>query len=101
METSCWFVQVRGIPQTAEFHALRSLGLVQRFGISCAGSMGHLVFARAGELWAVPFEGKRLVVADSPAKILEGVEVFGGGMALFSVARDGSLVHATLGTRAV
>jgi serine/threonine-protein kinase len=62
-------------------------------------STGHLVFARAGELWAVPFDRKRLVVTDSPTKALEGVEVFsgGGGMALFSVARDGSLVHATPG----
>jgi Tol biopolymer transport system component len=58
-------------------------------------STGQLVFARFGALWAVPFDRKRLVVTDSPAKVLEGVEVFTGGQALFSVARDGSLVHAT------
>jgi len=60
---------------------------------------GHLVFARAGELWAVPFDDKRLTVKDSPARVQEGVEVFGfgGGLALFSVARDGSLAHTTPG----
>ena len=60
---------------------------------------GHLVFARAGELWAVPFDHKRLTVTASPVKVVEGVEVFGfgSGMALFSVARDGSLAHATPG----
>jgi Tol biopolymer transport system component/DNA-binding winged helix-turn-helix (wHTH) protein len=63
---------------------------------------GQIVFARAGELWAVPFDRKRLVATDSPVKVLEGVEVFQpGGMALFSVARDGSLVHATPGTAIV
>jgi Tol biopolymer transport system component len=62
---------------------------------------GHLVFARAGDLWAVPFDRQRLVVTDSPAKVLEGVEVLTGGLALFSVARDGSLVHATPGTAIV
>jgi Tol biopolymer transport system component/DNA-binding winged helix-turn-helix (wHTH) protein len=59
---------------------------------------GHLVFARSGALWAVPFDHQRLVVTDLPAKVLEGVEVFGeGGLALFSVSRDGSLLHATPG----
>jgi serine/threonine-protein kinase len=60
---------------------------------------GHLVFARSGELWAVPFDDKRLIVTDSPVKVQEGVEVFGfgGGLALFSVARDGSLAHTTPG----
>jgi serine/threonine-protein kinase len=59
---------------------------------------GQIVFARAGELWAVPFDRKRLVATGSPVKVLEGVEVFApGGMALFSVARDGSLVYATPG----
>ena len=58
---------------------------------------GHVVFARAGELWAAPFDHKRLVLSDSPSKVLDGVEVFLFGMALFSVAHNGSLVHATPG----
>src|SRR4029078_7480570 len=58
---------------------------------------GHLVFARAGELWAVPFDRNRLVITGSAMPVLEGVQVNSGGMALFARGHDGTLVHAATG----
>jgi len=58
---------------------------------------GHLVFARAGELWAVPFDRNRLVITGSAMPVLEGVQVNSGGMALFAMGHDGTLVHAATG----
>jgi serine/threonine protein kinase/Tol biopolymer transport system component len=58
---------------------------------------GHVVFARRGELWAAPFDRNRLAITGAPTPVLEGVQVNSGGMALFAVASDGSLVHAAPG----
>jgi serine/threonine protein kinase/Tol biopolymer transport system component len=56
---------------------------------------GHLVFGRPGELWAAPFDRDRLAITGAPTPVAEGVQVNSGGLALFAVASDGSLVHAT------
>src|SRR5207249_4445895 len=58
---------------------------------------GQIVFARAGELWAVPFDRNRLAITGSPMPVLEGVQVNSGGMALFAMGHDGTLVHASTG----
>ncbi|HTL46040.1 MAG TPA: protein kinase [Vicinamibacterales bacterium] len=58
---------------------------------------GHLLFARDSDLWAVPFDRARLTVAGSPTPVLQGIEVNHGGMALFAIAHDGSLLHAAPG----
>ena len=55
---------------------------------------GHLLFSRPGELWAVPFDRRRLAITGSPVPAVDGVQVNTGGLALYAVARDGSLVHA-------
>ena len=52
---------------------------------------GHLVFWRAGSLWAVPFDPDRLVVEGSPVVVVEGV-------ASFSVAEVGAYALADNGT---
>ncbi len=62
---------------------------------------GHVVFARPGELWAAPFDRNRLAITGSPIPVFEGVQVNSGGMALFAVASDGSLVHAAPGRSVV
>jgi len=62
---------------------------------------GHLLFARPGELWAVPFDRDRLAITGSPMPALEGVQVNGGGLALYAMSRDGSLVHAASGRSVV
>jgi len=54
---------------------------------------GHLVFARTGSLWAVPFDADRLEMTGSPVPVLEGVQVRPGGFAQFALAADGSLVY--------
>ena len=62
---------------------------------------GHLVFARPGELWAARFDRQRLAIAGAPLPVLDGVQVNSGGMALFALARDGSLVYSAPGRSVV
>ena len=62
---------------------------------------GQILFARAGELWAAPFDRNRLAITGSPMPVLEGLQVNAGGMALFAMAHDGSLVHAAPGRSVV
>ncbi len=55
---------------------------------------GHIVFARANSLWAVPFDSDRLEVTGELTPVLEEVQVnTGGGLANFALAGDGSLVY--------
>lgn len=57
-------------------------------------STGHLVFARGGELLAVPFDVKQLEVTGSPIPFLHGVMVDpGGGAAQFSFSDVGSFIY--------
>ena len=58
---------------------------------------GHLVYARAGGLLAVPFDLKRLEVTGEPVSILEGVSMSPFGAAQFSFSGDGSLVYVSGG----
>ncbi|MBI4479946.1 MAG: PD40 domain-containing protein [Acidobacteria bacterium] len=54
---------------------------------------GHLVFARPGSLWAVPFDADRLELTGAPAPLLEDIQVNGSGLANYATADDGSLVY--------
>ena len=57
---------------------------------------GHLVFARGGVLFAVPFDLKRLEVTGGEVPIVEGVwrmSSAASGAALFSVSDTGSLIY--------
>jgi eukaryotic-like serine/threonine-protein kinase len=55
---------------------------------------GHLIYERAGALWAAPFDPVRLKVAGPSVLVLEGVSSSGAyGSADFAVSRDGSLVY--------
>ena len=57
---------------------------------------GHLVFARGGVLFAVPFDLKRLEVTGGEVPIVEGVwraPSANSGAALFSVSDTGSLIY--------
>jgi len=56
---------------------------------------GHLVYARGGKLYAVPFDVDRLAVTGPPLPIVEGVYqnlVF--GHAHFGISNEGSLAYA-------
>ena len=54
---------------------------------------GHIIFARDASLWAVPFDVDALEVTGPIAPVLEGVQLNGGGLALFTLAGDGSLAY--------
>ena len=57
---------------------------------------GHLVYAREGIVFAVPFDVRRLAVTERPVPIIEGVRRAGGdltGAADFSFSNTGSLVY--------
>jgi len=58
-------------------------------------SSGHVVYARAGGLLAVPFDLKRLEVTGPSVSVLEGVSMSPlSGTAEFSSSTDGSLAYA-------
>jgi len=55
---------------------------------------GHIVYARAGSLLAVPFDLDRLEVTGSPFRVVENVMTADGyGSAQYSFARDGTLAY--------
>ena len=55
---------------------------------------GHLVYARGGVLFAIPFDLRRLQVSGGPVPIVEGVRrAVATGTAQFSVAANGSLIY--------
>jgi eukaryotic-like serine/threonine-protein kinase len=63
---------------------------------------GHLVYARAGGLVAVPFDLKSLRVRGSPVTILEGVGTNpASGWAEFSTSTDGSLAYVPGGSSVI
>lgn len=80
--------------------AVRHLGTGEQRVLVSGGSYpmyvptGHLVYAVAGTLRAVPFDLDRLAVTGIPVGVLEGVLTkAGSGAADVAVARDGSLVY--------
>ena len=56
---------------------------------------GHLIYARAGQLLAVPFDPDKFEVTGQPFPVANGVFMSGNtGMAAFSVSSTGNLVYA-------
>jgi serine/threonine-protein kinase len=60
-------------------------------------SSGHVVFARANSLWAIPFDAGRLEATGPAVPVVDGVDVAPTGVAQFAVSRDGTLVYAPAG----
>ncbi len=76
--------------ETGEYRVIVEGGTNARYSPT-----GHLVYARAGSLLAVPFDLNELRVKGTPAPILHGVTMRPDfGNAEFSVSRDGSLIYA-------
>jgi len=77
--------------ETGEFRLL-----VERAGGGRYAPSGHLVFARAGTLLAVPFDLKELAVTGPESVILEGVRMDPAGpvMPQSVFSHDGTLVYA-------
>ena len=56
---------------------------------------GHLVYARAGSLYAAPFDAKTLEITGSPIKVVDGVFMStNSGSAYFDISRTGALTYA-------
>ena len=56
---------------------------------------GHLVYARAGNLFAVPFDASALEATGTPVRVLEGVASYpANGSTEFALSRDGTLLYA-------
>ena len=76
---------------TGERRPLIQGGTVPRL----AGS-SHLVYARGGSLFAVPFDSEKLVVTGSPISMVEGVHSNAGtGFAAYSFSRFGDLAYVS------
>jgi serine/threonine-protein kinase len=56
---------------------------------------GHIIYALAGTLLAVPFDAKRLKTSGGPVPLVEGVRITGflAGSAQFSFSNTGSLIY--------
>jgi len=55
---------------------------------------GHIVYARQGKLFAVPFDLGRLAVTGQPVEVLDGVMMSGNtGAAHFSLSESGDLAY--------
>ena len=76
--------------ETGEVRTLVEGGSSPRYSVT-----GHLVYARAGDLFAVPFDARALEVTGAPVRVLEGVAGYPAmGSAEFSLSLDGSLFYA-------
>ena len=79
--------------ETQERHTILTGGSYPRYVPS-----GHLVFARAGSLMAVPIDLEQLAATGPPVSVVDGVETNPlTGSAQFSVSDDGSLVYFPVG----
>ncbi|MBZ5620760.1 MAG: protein kinase [Acidobacteriia bacterium] len=54
---------------------------------------GDLIYALNGTLMAVPFDSKRLELAGSPSRVLEGVQESSSGAAQYAFSASGTLVY--------
>jgi serine/threonine-protein kinase len=83
----------------------RSLDTGAQHAVAQGGSAqfvptGHLVYARAGSLFAVRFDPERLAVTGAPVKVADGVVTHPeSGAAQVAISRTGTLVHAAGGFR--
>ncbi len=68
--------------------------LIEGAGMARYSPTGHVIYSRAGSLFAVPFDLQRLQVIGPPTAVLDGI---GGdsatGAAHFALAGDGTLVY--------
>jgi len=63
---------------------------------------GHLLFAREGRVFAVPFDAHRLEVTGPAVPVLDGMKAsLNSGVASFSIVHDGSLVYLPRSNSAV
>jgi Tol biopolymer transport system component len=55
---------------------------------------GHIVFIRAGDLWAVPFDSESMQVVGEEVSVIEGIESYpANGFANYAFSETGRLVY--------
>ena len=54
---------------------------------------GHLVFARENSIWVAPFDADRLEVVGEVEPLVDRVQVYDGGLAMFALSDEGSLMY--------
>ena len=75
--------------ETGEVRSLIDGGYLPRYAPT-----GHIVFARTGGLWAIPFDLARLETTGSAVPVVEGVQQDGAqGNAAYAFSNDGLLVY--------
>ncbi len=74
--------------ETGEGRLLLENGTSARYVAS-----GHIVFAREGALFAMPFDLERMQTSGAAIPVLEGVGWGGAGEAYFDVSDEGTLVY--------
>ncbi len=68
--------------------------LIRRGSFAAGTATGHLLFARAGALMAVPFDAARGAVTGSAKPVLNGVVTYPvSGAAQYAVSADGTLAY--------
>ena len=81
--------------ETGEYHVVVEGGTNARYS-----ETGHLVYARVGSLFAVPFDLHALQVRGPPVQVLDGVSMWTStGNAEFSLSQSGTLVYGPGGSR--
>jgi serine/threonine-protein kinase len=74
---------------TGKYKTLVEGGSMPRYSTT-----GHLVYARGGSLFAIPFDVKKLVVTGQPFPVLDGIfSSRNTGMADFGIAANGDLAY--------
>jgi hypothetical protein len=84
-------------PDSSELHVMKRDTGEHRTVLRSAAAgrvlpTGHLLFVRAGALWAVAFDVERLEAVGTPIPVVEGVRVEPGGAVQYDVSDEGSLV---------
>ena len=54
---------------------------------------GHLLFARDNALWAVAFNSRTMAVAGDAVRVVNNLQINGGGLGLYAVSEGGTLAY--------
>jgi serine/threonine protein kinase/Tol biopolymer transport system component len=79
--------------ETGKYQVVLEHTAMARYAATDSG--GYIVYAHAGDLYAVPFDAQRLQVTGRATSVVEGVtEVVSNGAAHFALSRNGSLIFS-------
>ncbi len=95
LDGSCSTLRVEVMSlETGERKTLIEGGSHTRYALS-----GHLLYAEAGSILAVPFDLERLELTGAPVPVVEEVAITRCGDAHFSLSRNGTLIYVPSGAQ--